>query len=339
MRYIYFLICLLLARLCIAQSSVDGDGSSPSKPSEVRPGALWLDDRDSVINAHGGGILWRKGRYYWYGERRGATASRGVNVYSSRDLLHWRYEGLALAQDASDTLSEIRTGCLMERPKVIYNERTGKYVMWFHLEPKGQGYKAARAGVAVSDRPTGPFRYIGSMRPNGNMSRDMTLFKDTDGAAYLVYSSRENYDLRIARLSDDYLSVTTADSMVFSKHREAPAVMKYGNYYYMFTSGCTGWKPNEAWLHRAPRMLGPWERVPGNPMRGPAAHLTFDAQSTFVVPVRGRRRPSFIFMADRWKPGDLADSRYIWLPVSFRTDIPMVEWRDAWTFSEGRNDP
>lgn len=321
MRYIYFVLLLSVSRPAFAQSVKD---------PEIRPGSVWLDDRDSVINAHGGGILVRKNKYYWYGERRGNSASMGVNVYSSSDLHQWKYEGLALSQDETDTTSEIRTGCLMERPKVIYNDRTRKYVMWFHLELKGQGYKAARAGVAVSDHPAGPFKYIGSIRPNGNMSRDMTLYKDTNGNAYLIYSSRENYDLRIARLTDDYTSVTTADSMVFSKHREAPALVKYKKYYYMITSGCTGWKPNEAWLHRAISMLGPWERVPGNPMIGPNAHLTFDAQSTFVLPV-GRRRTQYIFMADRWKPGDLKDSRYIWLPISFKNDIPRVEWQDAWS--------
>jgi beta-xylosidase len=329
MRYIYLLMLLSVAGHASGQTTGGPGKKSPTRVAEIHPGAVWMDDRDSVINAHGGGILFRKNKYYWYGERRGSSASQGVNVYSSPDLLHWTYEGLALEQETTDTTSEIRTGCLMERPKVIYNDRTRQYVMWFHLELKGKGYKAARAGVAVSDRPTGPFRYIGSMRPNGNMSRDMTLFRDTNGDAYLIYSSRENYDLHIAKLTDDYLSVTTADSMVFSKHREAPAVMKYKDKFYMITSGCTGWKPNEAWLHRASSMLGPWERVPGNPMRGPGAALTFDAQSTYILPVEGKKQ-AYVFMADRWKPGDLKDSRYIWLPVSFREDIPKVEWSDAW---------
>lgn len=329
MRCIYLWMLMATAFQAAGQSTEEAGRKSGKKITDIRPGAIWLDDRDSVINAHGGGILVRKNKYYWYGERRGASASQGVNVYSSSDLLHWKFEGLALAHEALDSMSEIRTGCLMERPKVIYNDRTRQYVMWFHLEFKGQGYKAARAGVAVSDRPTGPFRYIGSMRPNGNMSRDMTLFRDTNGDAYLIYSSRENYDLHIARLTDDYLSVTTADSMVFSKHREAPAVMKYKDKFYMITSGCTGWKPNEAWLHRASSMLGPWERVPGNPMRGPGAALTFDAQSTYILPVQGKKQ-AYVFMADRWKPGDLKDSRYIWLPVSFREDIPKVEWSDVW---------
>lgn len=327
-----FNILLLLissASLCPAQPMVGINASVKNERIPILPGEVWLDDRDSVINAHGGGVIFRNGRYYWYGEKRGHSASMGVTAYSSADLLTWTYEGMALEHDGIDTLSDIRTGCLMERPKVIHNDRTGKYVMWFHLELKGKGYKAARAGVAVSDSPTGPFRYLGSMRPNGNMSRDMTLFKDDNGDAYLIYSSRENYDLRIARLTDDYLNVTMADSMIFSNHREAPAVMKHNGHYFMVTSGCTGWKPNEAWLHRSDDIMGPWRRVPGNPMRGPMSELTFDAQSTHILPVDGVKG-GYVFMADRWKPGDLKDSRYIWLPVGFEDGIPFMEWTSSW---------
>lgn len=54
--------------------------------------------------------------------------------------------------------------CIIERPKVIYNERTGKFVMWFHLEHKGKGYSAAEYGVAVSDNPVGPFEFLYSSR-------------------------------------------------------------------------------------------------------------------------------------------------------------------------------
>src|SRR5690606_22853195 len=115
---------------------------------------------------------------------------------SSTDLYNWKFEALALSPDENNAESDIARGCVMERPKVIYNEKTKKYVMWFHLELKGQGYNAARAGVAISDNVTGPYRFISSFRPNGNMSRDMALFKDDDGEAYHIYSSRENYDLR-----------------------------------------------------------------------------------------------------------------------------------------------
>jgi hypothetical protein len=41
--------------------------------------------------------------------------------------------------------------------------------MWFHHELKGQGYRAAMTGVAVSDKVTGPYKYIRSLRPNAGI--------------------------------------------------------------------------------------------------------------------------------------------------------------------------
>ncbi|MEI6948940.1 glycoside hydrolase family 43 protein [Paraflavisolibacter sp. H34] len=291
------------------------------------PGALWYDTRGEVINAHGGGLLYDGKRYYWYGEKRGRSASEGVNVYSSKDLYNWTFEGLALAP-ATDTASDIARGCLMERPKVIYNKKTRKYVLWFHLELRGKGYSAARAAVAVSDRPTGPFTFVRSFRPNGNMSRDMTLFVDDDGSAYHLYSSNENYDLRICKLTDDYQAPTSQDVMLFSKHREAPALMKHRGTYYLVTSGCTGWDPNAASLHTATSPWGPWT-LKGDPMKGPGAGLTFGGQSTHIQPVMGKK-DAFLFMADKWNPRDLRDSRYLWLPVQFRDGLPQIEWQDQW---------
>jgi beta-galactosidase len=330
----YLLLLALLMGACNEQKQVAETNTGvtkKSKNSSFKPGELWYDTKGNVINAHGGGLLYRNNTYYWYGEVRGEKASQGVNVYSSKDLYNWKFEGLALAQE-KDTLSDITIGSVIERPKVIYNEKTKKYVMWFHLELKGKGYSAARAGVAVSDKPTGPFHFLKSSRPNGNMSRDMTLFVDDDGSAYHIYSSRENYDMRLVKLTDDYLSPTTKDSMLFSRHREAPALFKYQNKYYLITSGCTGWAPNKASVHVSNSLFGPWELI-GDPMIGPDAERTFGGQSTFVQPIQGRKN-AFLFMADRWNPKDLKDSRYLWLPVQFRKDVPFIEWTTEWRIDD-----
>ena len=297
--------------------------------SSFKPGQLWYDDKGDTINAHGGGVLFAENKYYWFGEKRGRRAQEGVNVYSSKDLYNWKFEGLALAPNDEDTTSDIARGCLMERPKVIYNSKTKKYVMWFHLELRGQGYKAARAAVAVSDKVTGPYKFINSFRPNGNMSRDMNLFVDDDGSAYHIYSSRENYDLRLSKLTDDFLAPATKDSMLFSKHREAPALFKYQNQYYLITSAATGWAPNKATLHIAPSLFGPWKLSEENPMVGTNADSTFGGQSTFVLPVPGKK-DAFIFIADKWNPRNLKDSRYLWLPIQFRNNKPYVEWLPEW---------
>jgi len=137
---------------------------------EFHPGQIWPDDHGVHINAHGGGILLHEGVYYWFGEHKiagkaGNEAHVGVHVYASTDLYNWRDAGVALAV-SNDPQSDITVGCILERPKVIYNKRTGKFVMWFHLELKGQGYRAARSGVAAADRVEGPYRFLGSFRPN-----------------------------------------------------------------------------------------------------------------------------------------------------------------------------
>jgi len=139
----------------------------------VRPGEMWPDTDGNHINAHGGGILYHNNTYYWFGEARLPRGEKdrtkyGVGCYSSKDLLNWKNEGLAL-RVINDTTSLLQPGCVIERPKVLYNKKTGKYVMWFHHELRGQGYRAALTGVAVSDNITGPYTYIRSLRPNARI--------------------------------------------------------------------------------------------------------------------------------------------------------------------------
>jgi hypothetical protein len=137
---------------------------------QLQPGELWLDDNGIHINAHGGGILFHEGTYYWYGEHKiegeaGNKAMVGVHVYSSKNLYDWKDMGVAL-EVSDDPQSEITQGCILERPKVIFCEKTNKFVMWFHLEHLGTDYQTARSGIAVSDSPTRNFQFLSSVRPN-----------------------------------------------------------------------------------------------------------------------------------------------------------------------------
>ena len=147
--------------------------SSQDLNKSFRPGLIWPDNQGRHINAHGGAILNIEGTFYWFGESRlsrqaADRSDYGVGCYSSHDLLNWKNEGLAL-KVVNDTSSLLQPGCVIERPKVIYNKKTGKFVMWFHHELKGKGYAAALTGVAVSDKVTGPYKYIHSLRPNAGV--------------------------------------------------------------------------------------------------------------------------------------------------------------------------
>jgi beta-xylosidase len=345
-----------------------------------KPGEIWYDTEGNPINAHAGGILFHEGAYYWFGQimipgSRGSDAWVGVSCYSSGDLYNWEYKGVALHVD-DHASHQITRGCKIERPKVIYNNKTGKFVMWWHHDINGQGHKNAMAGVAISDRVEGPYELVHIFRPLkgflpfnisvemknrevpsishtypftggslpepanslllfkrdihiGQMVRDMTLFVDDDGTAYHIYSSEENSTLHIAELTDDYLGYTGKFARFFEgRFMEAPTIFKKEGKYFIIASGCTGWEPNEARSAWAPDIWGPWTEM-GNPCIGKDAEITFDSQGTFVLPVAGRKN-AFIFMADRWKPSNPIDGRYVWLPIKFRDEKLVIEWKGEW---------
>ena len=316
------------------------------------PGEVWPDTDGKPIQAHGGGILICGDTFYWYGEDRTPGAPTGVSCYSSKDLYNWKHEAVAFPHSALP--SDIRDRTFIERPKVIYNPRSGKYVMWMHLEQ--MGYHFARAGIAVSEKPAGPFVFVHHMRPVrydfgykdndpdrqeefGGTYRDMNLLVDDGGRAYTFYASEHNATVYIVRLNDEFTAPekpmvenkTWARALV-GKYREAPAPFKYKDRYYLITSGCTGWKPNAADYAVADNILGPWESK-GNPCVGDEAEITFGSQSTCVLPVPGKAG-CYIFMADRWTPRRLYDSRYIWLPLIINSDGEFtIKWLDSWDLS------
>ena len=141
----------------------------PTLAQAPMDGGVWKDNTGKHINAHGGNIFNYKGTYYWYGESRSQDgkpySSLGVSCFTSKDLKKWTNHGLVLPV-SNEPGSDIEGGCIIERPKVLYNQKTKKFVMWFHLELKGRGYGAARYGVATSDTPFGPFKFVRSGRVN-----------------------------------------------------------------------------------------------------------------------------------------------------------------------------
>ena len=304
----------------------------------MRNGTLWMDDAGAPIQAHGGWVLPVAPRdpgagteYYWYGEdKSGVTVGRrmdaiGIRCYRSRDLVSWHDCGLVLRSDPASELDVLRPSGVMERPRVLRCPATGRYVMWFHADDAS--YRVASVGVAVAERPEGPFELVRVMRPCGQDSRDLTLFAGADGAGYLVHSSESNRTLHVARLTVDYLDTTGEWTRACpEQEREAPCIFAARGQYYLLTSGCSGWRPNAALFATASGVMGPWKLL-DNPCRGPHEHTTFDGQVTCVFMV-GLTPYALI---DHWRPDDLGTSGYSILPIGFapqKHDPIEIRWAD-----------
>ncbi|MCX6896659.1 MAG: glycoside hydrolase family 43 protein, partial [Verrucomicrobia bacterium] len=294
--------------------------SNAVEADTIKPGEVWLDTAGKPINAHGGGMLFHEGIYYWYGENKeGRTWMpafnkswdgyrvdvTGIRCYSSRDLVKWKDEGMVLPAVRNDPAHDLNPEMVVERPKVLFNATTKKFVMWLHID--SADYAAARAGVAIADQPIGPFTYLGSVKPEGQDSRDQTLFQDDDGKAYRIFASETNRTTYTSLLTDDYLKHAGKFVRVFvNDPMEAQAVFKHDGKYFLIGSHVTGWDPNPARVAVADSIWGPWTELE-NPCRGPGATNTFGGQITFVFPIAGKVN-SFIFMADRWNKTNLPDS-------------------------------
>jgi len=139
----------------------------------IRNHTDWTDVQGKHISCHDGGIARVGDTFYWYGTsyegnpqgiwgRRAAHLQKGFNVYSSKNLVDWKHEGVCLEFPKTGRLA---TGT-SHRPNVLRCDRTGKYVMWFFLigevEPE---YPAAMLTVAIAEKPEGPFQVLGQRGP------------------------------------------------------------------------------------------------------------------------------------------------------------------------------
>lgn len=300
----------------------------------MKNGTMWMDVDGNPIQAHGGMILSYNGIYYWYGENKGADNTKkdgnnlyrvdfiGISCYSSTNLTEWKYEGLALKAEPNDINSPLHPSKVCERPKVIYNEKNKQFVMWMHLDTAD--YVWAGVGIAVSNSPTGPFTLIRNKQPNIQDSRDMTIFQDSDGKAYIIHSTNWNQTLDIARLNEDYTDVDGYYiSTLIDQNREAPAVWHEKNLYYMVTSGCTGWDANSALYAICPHILGRWKLI-DNPCTGKDYRKTFFGQSAYIFAHNGKP----YLMLDHWIPQDLKNSGYSILPVIIKDNYMEIPWQD-----------
>ncbi|KAK3904488.1 glycosyl hydrolase [Staphylotrichum tortipilum] len=322
MRFVALAVTAALS--CVARASL-----------QVVPGGTWTTSNGEPLQAHGAGFIQVDGTYYMIGEdKSGGSSFENVNCYSSRDLVQWTYVGALLSRTSSGDLGPNR---VVERPKVIYNDKTRKYVLWMHMD--SSSYGEARVAVATGDTVCGKYQYIRSFQPLGRQSRDMGLFKDDDGKAYLLTEDRQ-YGLRIVALSDDYLSPTTdvySWKLDGGARVEAPAMIKLGKTYFMFASMMTGWDANDNQYTTSTSLSSGWA---GWKKFADSGSKTYNSQTTYILKTS---ESSAVYMGDRWLKDNLQASSYVWLPLTISgTSVSMknfVSWVPTSNFAAWQNPP
>lgn len=253
--------------LVAVQSAVAEPVEGPTAPAADRPavvdshivnfdargGQVIKPDVDgNDVDAHDGEIA-RFGQRYWlygtsydcgYGLLQSGTRFCGFKAYSSSDLVHWVDEGQLFDSSTAQWQSRCappRFGCY--RPHVVFNARTGKYVMWVNTYDNVSNYH-----VFTADSPGGPFvegpepqLSINHDAPAGNLNNgDEDVFVDRDGTAYLVLTDIvHGHRLKIERLDPTYTTGTGDVSDLGVTNTEAPSMFTRAGRYYVAYSDPT----------------------------------------------------------------------------------------------------
>lgn len=318
MKYGLTIVGLVMMITALAQ----GPGTYPA----IYPGVPVLDDRGKTISAHGACIIEEKERYYLFGEIHSDTSNAfaGFSCYSSTDLRNWKFESVALSVQASGELSADRVG---ERPKVMKCPFTGEYIMYMHAD--SLGYKNQFVGYATSPVITGPYQFKGPLLFNGKPVKkwDMGAFQDKDGTGYILIHGGEIY-----RLNEDYKSITEQVSKSFVTGGESPAIFRKDNIYYWLGSHLTSWERNDNFYFTAMDIRGPWTN---RGLIAPEGTLTWNSQTTFILPVQGNKGSTYMFMGDRWSfPKQHSAATYVWQPLTVEDGkISLPQFWESWSLN------
>ncbi|WP_163407406.1 family 43 glycosylhydrolase [Flavobacterium ajazii] len=312
------IICAILL-----MSTVISLGQQSGKRDAIYSGTPWFDQNGNVVSAHGANIIKEKDTFYLFGEAHtdASNAFTGFNCYSSKDLYNWKFESIALPQQKSGKLGTNRVG---ERPKVMKCPKTGEFIMFMHADTLT--YKDQFVGYAVSKKIKGPYQFKGPLLFQGKPIKkwDMGTFQDTDGSGYILVHGGEIY-----KLNDDFKSVTEKVNENITSGFESPTMLKKDGLYYFIGSHLTSWEKNDNYYYTSNSLKGPWQ---SQGLIAPEGTLTWNSQSTFVLPIQGTKDTTYMFMGDRWSfPKQASSATYVWQPLVISgTSISIPEYKDSW---------
>ncbi|MBR1741029.1 MAG: family 43 glycosylhydrolase [Lachnospiraceae bacterium] len=276
----------------------------------IRPGKAWLDTEGKPIQAHGFSVFYdeKEKLYYWYGEnkehtKKGGTVWHwGVRYYTSKDFYNWEDRGLMIPPEEHDLKSPLHPTYCVDRPHIIFCEKTGKYVCWLKVMA---GEIAQFMTVMEADRFGGPYRIVRKIyNPLKMYTGDFALHVDDETKKAYIWFERPHFQMVCATLTEDYTAVTEEysvhyDNLLPPYTREAPTYFERNGKKYLFTSGTTGYYPNVSSVCVFDDYHGEYRDL-GNPHIGDKSDTSFSSQITSVIKLPGTEK--YIACADRWMP-------------------------------------
>jgi chitodextrinase len=331
----------------------------------IQNDAWWYDTDGNPIYSQGGGVFKFGDTYYWYGVEYTASSQyyndpartysdkfAAITVYSSTDLVDWKFENrvattatklwIPESTDVNgDYFSRMRTldeASWMGRLGVTYNENTGKYVLLIQFKnPYDDPSADPSAGVLFlqGDSPTDDFEYANLQPSIDNVgyygTGDQTVFTDLDGTDYLVFSNRfGRANGYVSKISDtDSLSIEPA-ARVWPNNggREGNAMFRLGDTYYMGTSDLHGWNSSVTHMVQSNQIQGAYS--PEYVLPGTESDYSHVTQTGFFITVHGTRQDTVIFAGDRW-----AD--FAWNGIGYNQWMPLSERGDGLFFNSLSN--
>ena len=253
---------------------------------------------------------------------------------------------------------------MMDRPHIIYNKETKKYVAWLKIMQRDG---SQRSTVLTADDFLGPYTIVKTgMKPLNMSAGDFDLVVAPDGKAY-YYFERVHSETICADLTTDYTDVTGYYSTHFPRTyppyvREATAHFMRNNKHYLVTSGTTGYMPNPSEVAIADTWHGPFT-VLGNPHPTDVTNTSFHSQISSVFKVPGKKdlkyeeySKMYEAMFDpqsevdwrelqakmpRVNQGNTRIANYVWLPLRFEDPskehphgMVYIDWLDEWRIED-----
>ena len=257
-------------------------------------------------------------------------------------------------------------------PFIIYNRMTRKYVCWLKIMCKDGTQRSTVLTSERLLGPYTIVRT--GLRPLSMSAGDFDLAVASDGKAYYyferVHSETICADLTedYTNVTGYYSTHFPRPFPPFV--REATAHFTRRGKHYLLTSGTTGYLPNPSEVAVADSWHGPYT-ILGNPHPADESHTSFHSQISSVFKVPGKK-DLYIACADRWQPAyqhlayeDYAElyqswfdpemdktiperkkhipedgkantsmSDYVWLPIRFEGDKPVIDWKDEWRIED-----